>query len=295
MSRNLPTTVSGSRLPAGVSPLQLYLQEIAKYPLLTPEEEFENAKKHFDEGDISAAHRLVTSNLRLVVKIANDFRQAQMNLLDLIQEGNYGLMQAVKRFNPYKGVKLSSYAAWWIRAFILKYLMDNRSQVKIGTTAAQRKLYYNLRKETEKLLATYDHADVKQLAENLNVRERDVVEMQMRLNGRDVSLDAPISTSDGDSDLTHGALLASEGETAEELIVANELRMKFGVHLKAFEKSLKGRDLEVFRDRLIADEPLTLQEIGDRYGISRERARQIEAKILKNLKKFVEGAGIIDA
>ena len=146
MGRNLPT-VTGSKSASNVSPLQLYLQEIAKYPLLSPEEELETAKKHFDDGHVGSAHRLVTSNLRLVVKIANEFRQAQINFLDLIQEGNYGLMQAVKRFNPYKGVKLSSYAAWWIRAYILKYIMDNKSQVKIGTTAAQRKLFFNLRKE----------------------------------------------------------------------------------------------------------------------------------------------------
>ncbi|MFY7927288.1 MAG: sigma-70 family RNA polymerase sigma factor, partial [Oligoflexus sp.] len=131
MSKNLPIS-KASQAIGKLTPLQLYLQEIAKYPLLSPEEESQFARKHFEEGDIAAAHRLVTSNLRLVVKIANDFRQAQSNLLDLIQEGNYGLMQAVKKYNPYKGVKLSSYAAWWIRAYILKYIMDNKSQVKIG-------------------------------------------------------------------------------------------------------------------------------------------------------------------
>ncbi len=293
MSRNLPTTLTGRRLPATVSPLQLYLQEIAKYPLLSPEEEFEFAQKQFEDGDISAAHRLVTSNLRLVVKIANDFRQAQTNLLDLIQEGNYGLMQAVKRYNPYKGVKLSSYAAWWIRAYILKYIMDNRSQVKLGTTAAQRKLYYNLRKETERLLAEYDHVDPKLLAESLDVSEADVKQMQLRLSAPDVSLDAPLSPNDADNDMTHGSIIAADVESAEEALARRDLKQKFGKNLTEFEKTLKGRDLEIFRERLKADTPLTLQEIGDRYGISRERARQLEAKILKDLKKFVEDQGLI--
>ncbi len=136
----LPAIVQ-QKTPARLSPLELYLKEITKYPLLEPEEEFELARSHFEDNDIESAHRLITSNLRLVVKIAYDFRRAQSHLLDLIQEGNYGLMQAVKKFNPYKGVKLSSYAAWWIRAYILKFLMDSKSQVKLATTAGQRKLF----------------------------------------------------------------------------------------------------------------------------------------------------------
>jgi len=293
MSRNLPS-LQQSRTAAKVSPLQLYLQEVAKYPLLSPEEEFEFAKKHFDDGDISAAHRLVTSNLRLVVKIANDFRQAQVSLLDLIQEGNYGLMQAVKKYNPYKGVKLSSYAAWWIRAYILKYIMDNKSQVKIGTTAAQRKLFFNLRKEADRLLAEYDKVDTKLLAESLDVKEKEVIEMQMRLSAPDFSLDAPIK-GDGDSDgPSRGSMLASGEKTVEEVLVANELRDIFGEHIEEFKQTLKGRDLEIFEDRMLAEEPVTLQEIGDRYAISRERARQLEAKIIKNLKKFVKDKGVID-
>jgi RNA polymerase sigma-32 factor len=292
MSRNLPS-VSDNRAVAKVSPLQVYLQQIARYPLLSPEEEFDYAKKHFEEGDVSAAHRLVTSNLRLVVKIANDFRQAQVNLLDLIQEGNYGLMQAVKKYNPYKGVKLSSYAAWWIRAYILKYIMDNKSQVKIGTTAAQRKLFYNLRKEADRLLAEYDKVDTKLLAESLDVKEKDVIEMQMRLAAPDFSLDAPVREEEGESQ-SRGSMLATDEESAEDTLAKTELQRLFGEHLAEFEKSLKGRDYEIFRDRMMSDQPLTLQEVGDRYGISRERARQLEAKILKNLRKFVKDKGVID-
>jgi RNA polymerase sigma-32 factor len=289
----LPALRSGERSPATVSPLQLYLQQIAKYALLSPEEEYEIARKQFDEGDVGAAHRLVTSNLRLVVKIANDFRQAQLNLLDLIQEGNYGLMQAVKRFNPYKGVKLSSYAAWWIRAYILKYIMDNKSQVKIGTTADQRKLFYNLEKTARKLLAEYDHVDAKLLADHLNVREKDVLEMQARLGAPDVSLDAPLGDdSDGP---TRGAMLAANVQSADDILANEEVKRIFDEHLAEFRATLKGRDLEVFDARLMAETPLTLQELGDRYGITRERARQIEARIVGKLRDFVTKRGQLDA
>lgn len=293
MSKNLPTRHQSQAL-SKLSPLQLYLQEIAKYPLLSPEEELEYARKHFEDADISAAHRLVTSNLRLVVKIANDFRQAQTNLLDLIQEGNYGLMQAVKKFNPYKGVKLSSYAAWWIRAYILKYIMDNKSQVKIGTTAAQRKLFFNLRKEIDRLLQEYDHVDTKMLAASLDVKEKDVIDMQMRLSAPDFSLDAPVGGDDENEGTTRGSMLAAPGVSVEDQLLNEEIRSVFGEHLANFRQTLKGRDLEIFNDRILNENPLTLQEIGDRYGISRERARQIEVKIVQNLKNFVRDQGIID-
>lgn len=289
----LPAVRSGSASPAALSPLQLYLQQIARYPLLEPEEEYELAVKHFEEGDVNAAHRLVTSNLRLVVKIANDFRQAQINLLDLIQEGNTGLMQAVKKFNPYKGVKLSSYAAWWIRAFILKHIMDNKSQVRIGTTADQRKLYYNLEKTARKLLQEYDEVDPKLIAETLNVREKDVLEMQARLAAPDVSLDAPLG--DESDSPTRGAMLADDAVSTEELLANAEVRDIFAEHLDDFRKTLKGRDAEIFELRMLAEEPATLQEIGDKYSISRERARQLEARILEKLRNFVENRGLLDA
>ena len=290
MSKNLPT-LRAEQSVAKLTPLQLYLKEIARYPLLSPEEELDNAQRQFEEGDIAAAHRLVTSNLRLVVKIANDFRQAQTNLLDLIQEGNYGLMQAVKKFNPYKGVKLSSYAAWWIRAYILKYIMDNKSQVKIGTTAAQRKLFFNLRKEIDRLLAEYDHVDTKMLAESLNVREKDVIDMQMRLGSPDYSLDAPVGDEDGE---TRGAQLSVPQDSAEDTFAVEEIRAHFADHIEEFRKTLKGRDIEIFEDRIMSETPLTLQEIGDRYKITRERARQLEAKVISRLRAFVKDQGIID-
>jgi RNA polymerase sigma-32 factor len=281
--------------PATRSPLEIYLQEIAKYPLLEPEEEFELAKRHFDDSEIDAAHRLITSNLRLVVKIAYDFNKASANLLDLIQEGNYGLMQAVKKFNPYKGVKLSSYAAWWIRAYILKFLMDNRSQVRIATTAAQRKLFYNLQKEVTKLLAEYDTADTKLIAHNLNVPERDVIEMQKRLYARDISLDAPLGNENDPISVTHKDFMADDKEVAiDDLLADQQVKMIFSQHLAEFKSQLKGRDLEIFETRLVSEKPLTLQEIGNKYGISRERARQIEARIVQKLKEFIKEKGTLD-
>ena len=275
-----------------LTPLQLYMREIAKYPLLEPEEEFELGRQHYEEGDVHAAHRLVTSNLRLVVKIANDFRQTQISMLDLIQEGNAGLMQAVKKFNPYKGVKLSSYAAWWIRAFVLKYIMDNKSQVKMGTTAAQRKLFYNLEKARRKLLTEFEEVDIKMLAETLNVREKDVLEMQSRLSQPDVSLDAPIGGDEGGS--THGSMIPDNIESAEDLMANQQIKEIFSKYVDDFQASLEGRDLEIFQARLLAESPETLQQIGDRYGISRERARQIESRIIKKLKEFVSKDGLID-
>lgn len=286
----LPVPARG-RKPAKVSPLELYLQEIAKYPLLAPEEELELAIQHYEENDIKAAHRLITANLRFVVKIANEFRKTQANLLDLIQEGNYGLMQAVKRFDPYKGVKLTSYAAWWIRAYILKYLMDNKSQVKIATTAAQRKLFYNLQKETDKLLAEYETADPKKIAKRLNVPEKDVVEMQKRLMGSDISMETPIGE---DGAATYGDLIADEKGSIDDLLADKQVKLIFSQHLEEFKETLKGRDREVFDLRLASEAPMTLQEIGDKYGITRERVRQIEARITQKLKAFVKEKGTLD-
>lgn len=298
MSNKLPVPVTrGSDSVSRVSPLQLYLQEIAQYPLLEPEEEYELAVDYHTTENKHAAHRLITSNLRLVVKIANDFRQAQSSLLDMIQEGNYGLMQAVKRYNPYKGVKLSSYAAWWIRAYILKYIMDNKSQVRIGTTAAQRKLFFNLRKEAERLLREYERVDPKMIAESLNVKEKDVVEMQQRLQAPEVSLDAPVSRAqahNGSAGMTQGDLMASPEVAADDLLADEQIKQVFADHLEDFRKTLKERDLDFFQSRMVAESPLTLQELGNKYGISRERARQIEARILKNLKKFVLEKGTLD-
>ena len=286
--KNLPAPIS-TKIEKS-SPLQLYLAEISKYPLLTPEEEYNLAVAHYEYQDPKAAHTLITSNLRLVVKIANDFKQTRLNILDLIQEGNFGLMQAVKKFNPYKGVKLSSYSAWWIRAYILKYIMDNKSQVRIGTTAAQRKLFYNLEKETQKLLQESSSLDIKYLADNLNVKESDIIEMQQRLATPEISLE----TSSDDSSQPIINTLQDHNPLIDEILADSEIKNLFREHLSEFQELLNDREKEIFKDRLLNDNPLTLQQIADKYSITRERVRQIESKIIKKLKDFVSEKGLID-
>jgi RNA polymerase sigma-32 factor len=277
-----------------LSPMQLYLQELARYPLLKPEEELELAIKHYESQDKLAAHRLITSNLRLVVKIANDFSRAQSGLLDLIQEGNYGLAVAVKKYNPYKGVRLSSYAAWWIRAYILKYLLDNHSQVKLATTAAQRKIFYNLEKETRKLLQQGADVDISIIADSLNVSQKDVLEMQKRLQSQDVSLDATYDSEDGSGLSISDKLFDEQSSSLEDILADNQVKAIFAQHLEEFKAQLSGRDLEFFTARLMSDSPVTLQELGNRYSVSRERARQIEVRILKKLKDFVKEKGRLE-
>jgi RNA polymerase sigma-32 factor len=286
--------VNSSKSLVPLSTIQLYLREVAKYPLLAPEEELRLATEHFENGSSLAAHRLITANLRLVVKIANDFSKAQSNFLDLIQEGNYGLAVAVKKFNPYKGSKLSSYAAWWIKAYILKYLIENQGQIKIATTAAQRKLFYNLEKETSRLLSEGDPADVATIAANLKVPEKDVLEMQKRLQSSDVSLDSPLQ-SDGDKGfLLRDSISDQSQEDLADILADEQVKEIFTEHLQEFKETLKERDLVIFQERLMREDPLTLQEIGRRYGVSRERARQIEVQIIKKLKKFISEKGVLD-
>ncbi len=289
-SSTLPVRAGESR-PALKSPLDKYMQEVSRYPLLSQEEELTAAIAHYENQDREAAHRLVTANLRLVVKIAHDFRRARLSILDLIQEGNYGLMKAVQKYNPYKGVKLSSYAAWWIKAYILKFLMDNKSQVKMGTTAAQRKLFYNLQKETQRLLQKYERVTPKLLAESLDVKESEVVEMQKRLGSPDVSMDAPMKGSDGSEGEIRANLIPDENISIEEGFSQSQVAEIFSEHLSSFEETLKGRDLQIFKERILAENPKTLREIGESLGVTRERARQLESRIIKNLKKFVEEDG----
>ena len=292
MAHNPPAVVKPNQSLVKLTPLQLYLREISRYALLSAEEEHQLAVAHFEQGDVEAAHRLITANLRLVVKIANDFKQVQTNLLDLIQEGNYGLMQAVKKFNPYKGVKLSSYSAWWIRAFILKFIMDNKSQVRIGTTKAQRKLFFNLRKEAERLLREYERVDAKMIAANLQVKEKDVIEMQQRIDNQDISLDTVVREEDSNRRLLN--LLPQASEDLEEVVALAQLQARFRRELAEFRQTLNERELTVLDKRVLSDTPLTLQALADRYGVTRERARQLEARMLKNLRKFIAARGVID-
>lgn len=271
-------------------PLTVYMAEIRRYPLLTREEEHELAVRFAETQDPKIARRLITANLRLVVKIAHEYRRAYRNLLDLVQEGNLGLLQAVQKYDPHRGVKLSSYSAWWIRAYMLKFILNNWRLVKIGTTQAQRKLFFNLTKEREKLEAAGFVPTTKLLAERLSVPEQEVAEMQLRLAASDASLDAPIGSGDDESGKrTHLDMLESANSSRPDVTAeSDEFRALLRQKLETFEATLKGREQTLFHDRLMADQPLTLQEVGERYGISRERARQIEARLLGRLKQYLK-------
>lgn len=265
-------------------PLQRYLMEIGDYKLLTRKEEIELSKRVREQGDTEAAYRLVTSNLRLVVKIALEFQRVWMqNLLDLIQEGNIGLMQAVRKFDPYKNVKFSYYASFWIKAYILKFIMDNWRLVKIGTTQGQRKLFFKLKKEKQKLIEEGFDPKPKLLSERLGVSEREIVDMDQRLDGWDVSLDAPLKD---DSDTERIDFVAADAESAEEQVAKKEMDALLNEKVIKFKKELTPRELEIFENRIFSDSPVTLQQIGERYGISRERVRQVEKNIIKKMKEF---------
>ncbi len=269
-------------------PLTVYLQETKRHPLLSREEEKELAIRFVEHDDTEAARRLVESNLRLVVKLAYEYRRAHRNLLDLIQEGNIGLMQAVKKYDPYRGVKLSTYAAWWIRAYMLKYILNNWRLVKIGTTQAQRKLFFNLRKEHDRLEQQGFTPDAKLLAERLDVSEKDVIEMQKRLAAPDASLDAPIGGDDDGSRTRMDLLSADESNRPDVEVERSQFQALLREKLDLFATDLEGREETIFRERWLTDSPMTLQQIGDQYGVSRERARQVEKRLLGRLRKFLE-------
>ncbi len=266
-------------------PLQRYLQEIRRYSLLTREEEHELAVRYRAGGDVEAAYKLVTGNLRLVVMIARDYQRSFRNLLDLVQEGNIGLMEAVKNFDPYRGVRFPSYAVWWIRAYIIRYVINNWRMVKLGTTQAQRKLFFNLQKEKDRLEREGFVAGPKLLADRLGVKEKEIIEMQQRLAASDLSVDTPMR--DGE-DATMLDVLRSDAETAEEAVADAEFRKVVGERIREFGRTLKDKDRVIFDHRLLSEDPMTLQEIGDRYSISRERVRQIENRVKRKLKAHLE-------
>ena len=272
-------------------PLRAYMAEVQRHPVLSREEEHELAVRYRESGDVEAAYRLVASNLRLVVKIAHEYRRTAFQLLDLVQEGNLGLMQAVKKYDPWKGVKLSSYAAWWIRAYILRFIMDNWRMVKLGTTQAQRKLFFNLPKEREKLLARGIEPTPRLLAKNLQVEESEVEEMAARMAADDLSLDAPVSP-DGDGSQTRLDRVADGGGGADVQIADEQLRRVFRQKLEEFSRTITDeKERYIFEHRLLPPDgkaPLTLQELGDRFKLTRERARQIEAKLTARLRAFLK-------
>jgi RNA polymerase sigma-32 factor len=269
-------------------PLTLYLKEISQYDLLTIEEEKELTRKLADTGDIDIAKKLVAANLRLVVKIAMEYKSAYQNVMDLIQEGNVGLMKAVSKYDPDKGAKLSYYSSWWIRSYILKYILDNFRLVKIGTTNEQKKLFYNLLKEKDRLAKLGIEPDNKQISENLGVSEKAVALMDQRLSssGGEVSLDTPLSTESGSAKLSDIIEDEASGDFSEKIADAQGLEI-LQENLKEFVDGLKERDREIFKKRLLTEVPPSLQNIADQYGVSRERIRQIEERLLKNLKVYM--------
>jgi len=266
--------------------LQRYLHEISQFPLLSREETEELAIRYHETDDPEAAYKLVSSNLRLVVKVAMDFQKYWMrNFLDLIQEGNVGLVQAAKKFDPFREVKFSYYAAYWIRAYILKFIMDNWRMVKIGTTQAQRKLFFSLNKERKLLESQGFQPDTKLLAQRLHVKESEVIEMSQRMDNWDVSLESPVREDSNDEQKD---FLPHRGPSVEELVAGREIRQRMADILQDLQSSLNDKEQMILQTRLLSDEPQTLQDIADTFGISRERVRQIEVNLLKKMKKHLE-------
>jgi RNA polymerase sigma-32 factor len=277
-------------VPAEGSSLSRYLEEIRRFPMLEPEEEFVLAKNWQEHGDVEAAHRLVTSHLRLVAKIAMGYRGYGLPLNEIISEGNVGLMQAVKRFDPDRGFRLATYAMWWIRAAIQEYILHSWSLVKMGTTAAQKKLFFNLRKLKGQMQAI-DEGDlrpetVKAIAERLDVTESDVVEMNRRLEGADHSLNVPLRS---DSETQWQDWLVDDAASQESTIAdADEFDHRMSLLHRAMAV-LNERERHILSERRLKDEPTTLEELSAHYGISRERVRQIEVRAFEKLQRAIKG------
>lgn len=266
--------------------LYQYINEISKHKLLTLEEEKALVAELQETGDINVAKKLVMANLRLVVKIAMEYRSAYKNVMDLIQEGNMGLMKAVSKYNPEKGAKLSYYASWWIKSYILKFILDNFRLIKIGTTAEQKKLFYNLMREKERLMNQGIEPEAKLISEKLGVSEKAVTEMNLRLSSRgaEVSIDTPVG--EGDTSTLSDFLESSEESIDDKLAREQGLQI-LEDQLEDFVKDLKPRDQEIFKKRLLSEVPPSLQSIANDYGVSRERIRQIEARLLEKLKVYM--------
>jgi RNA polymerase sigma-32 factor len=273
--------------PGQVSALTYYMSQLRHHAPISREEEHELAVKWTEDGDVAAARQLVVSNLRLVVKIAMEYRRAWTNTLDLIQEGNVGLMEAVQRYDPYQGVKLSSYAVYWIRAYILKYILDNMRSVRLGTTRASRKLFFRLNKEKAALERKGFDVEPRLIAERLDVSEADVLEMENRLSRPDTYLDAP-ARRDESGGATIGDGFATPGKDAEAVVGDLELRAAFMERMEEFALALDERDQRILRERILAEEPRTLADMGDEFGVSRERIRQLEARLVDRLRTYMQ-------
>ena len=273
--------------PAGTrDSLHLYLREVSRFPMLKPEEEHELALRVRDHNDPDAAFRLVSSHLRLVVRIAMDFQRRWMqNVLDLVQEGNVGLMRAVNKFDPDKGIKFSYYASFWIKAYILKFIMDNWRMVKIGTTQVQRKLFYNLNRERQKLIAQGYDPDAAMLSERLGVTEDQINEMDQRLASTDLSLNVQVGEDSGGA--SRMDFLPALGPGIEDTLASDEIAGLVRSRLKTIMPKLNEKEVYILQNRLLTDEPVTLREIGERYNVTRERVRQLEARLLEKIRQHL--------
>ncbi len=267
-----------------VTALQQYLTEVRRYPYLTKEEELRLFEEYHVHGNREAAVKLILANLRVSVAIASEYLHTGADHMDLIQEGNVGLMQAIKKFDPTKNVRFYAYAAWWARAYILRYLLNNYRLVKVGTTQDQRKLFYNLKKEKAKLEREGFAPDTKLLADRLNVRERDVIEMDQRLGNWELSLDQPIGEDQQGSLLD---VLPAHTTPIDEQLADRELRALFRRKLAEFIKTLDEREEDIFRNRILSETPLTLDDLGGKYRITKERTRQLESRIIKRLRDYL--------
>lgn len=266
-------------------PLQAYLRDISQYPILSREQERELAVRFKEQGDIDAAYKLVLSNLKLVVMIAREYQRAARSVLDLIQEGNIGLMEAVKNFDPYRNVRFPSYAVWWIKAYMVRFLIANWRLVKIGTTQAQRKLFFNLQKEKDKLEREGFYPAPKLLAQRLDVKESEIVEMEQRLGSPDVSVDAPLNEDDGDASLL--TIMPDQRDNVEQTLAKKQMQELLHSALNDFRATLEPREMAIFERRMLAETKATLEEIASEFKLSRERIRQLEVRIETKLKQFL--------
>ena len=281
----LPTVAKGTSV-ARIDPLTAYLNEIRRYEYLTEKEEQELAIQLHKTNDSNAAYRLTTSHLMLVVRVAMTFRRQWENMMDLIQEGNVGLLKAVKNFDPFRGVRLSSYATWWIRSYMLKYMLDNWRMVRVGTTNARRKLLYNLRKEKEKLENQGFEPTTKLLAEHFGVEEADVIDVQTSLGAADVSVDTPLNDNEESTPLM--SLTDNTALSVEDDAERNQFLKSLKQEIRTFKKGLKPIEQNILSDRILSDTPRSLQEIGNDHNITREAVRQTEQRIIKKFKSYVD-------
>lgn len=277
-------------VPTGKSSISSYMVDVGRYPLLTADEELELTRLYRDTGDVEAARRIVTANLRFVVKIAYEYARYGVKLADLVQEGNLGLMKAVQKFDPDRGYRFISYAVWWIRAFIQAYILKSWSLVKIGTTQAQRKLFFSLskaRREVARIdgsdpLKELSPAEVTKVAGRLNVRNDDVREMELRMRGRDISMDATITDDSGDTRLD---MMADPNADVQAEVIRSEDGGRMRVKIESALQKLPVKERYIVENRLMADEPMTLEEIGKSFGVTRERVRQLETRAMKLMRE----------